>query len=190
MTKNIWFISDTHFMHANVISFVDEDGDIIRPNPDTGSPFIDIEEHDELMITKWNDVVKPKDRVYHLGDFLIPRRAKYIIPRLNGRICLVAGNHDILKAKEWLESGKITDVKGVVMKPKLGFVMTHIPVHPRQFELGTRWTHNIHGHLHRNLVRLENGSIDYRYINVSVERTGMRPISLEEIQQWIEKDIR
>ncbi len=56
--------------------------------------------------------------------------------------------------------------------------MTHIPVHPESL---ARWGFNIHGHLHTNRVLLANGSVDKRYLNVSVESLkNYIPISLEE----------
>jgi calcineurin-like phosphoesterase family protein len=50
----------------------------------------------EALVTRWNGVVGPQDVVYHLGDvFWLPSgEAKALRGRLNGRICLVRGNHD------------------------------------------------------------------------------------------------
>ena len=60
MSYNIFFTSDTHFSHANMCKFLDYNGERIRPyEPD---------ECDELMIQNWNEMVKPEDKVYHLGD--------------------------------------------------------------------------------------------------------------------------
>ena len=55
MPKDIWIISDTHFQHENILKF-----EPTRP----GST---IQEHDEALIDNWNSVVKPGDKVYHLG---------------------------------------------------------------------------------------------------------------------------
>ncbi len=54
--SNIWFTSDTHFGHANIIRFCDR-------------PFKDIQEMNERLIANWNAVVRPGDSVYHMGDF-------------------------------------------------------------------------------------------------------------------------
>lgn len=86
-----WVISDTHFGHANILTFRDSSGDLIRPG------FKNIDEHDQLIIDNWNSVVKPEDRVYHLGDVAIPRRGLKFLYALNGRKALIGGNHDIWK---------------------------------------------------------------------------------------------
>ncbi len=56
-----WFISDTHFFHANILKFLNKQEQRIRP-------FQSLEEMHELMIERWNSVVKDRDYVYHLGD--------------------------------------------------------------------------------------------------------------------------
>lgn len=83
-----FYISDTHFGHVRILD--------IQPRP-----FADIEEHDEWMITCWNEVVGEGDIVYHLGDFSArlndADRVREIFGRLNGRKCLIIGNHDLDK---------------------------------------------------------------------------------------------
>lgn len=75
-------ISDTHFGHSNVLKY-------------DGRPFSSIDEHDETLIKNWNSVVRPNDEVWHLGDVArTVKLAQAIIPRLNGRIHIVRGNHD------------------------------------------------------------------------------------------------
>ena len=54
--REIWFISDTHFGHNNIIEYC-------RPH------FASIDEMESAIIENWNKAVKPGDLVYHLGDF-------------------------------------------------------------------------------------------------------------------------
>jgi hypothetical protein len=54
--KNIYFTADTHFNHANIISFCQR-------------PFASVAEMNEALIAKWNARVGEGDLVYHLGDF-------------------------------------------------------------------------------------------------------------------------
>ena len=78
MSKNIFFISDTHFGHANMLQFTNYDGTRMRP-------FDSIEELDELMIENWNKMVKPTDKIYHLGDVVYHcKNRDQIMQRLNG----------------------------------------------------------------------------------------------------------
>lgn len=77
-----YFTSDTHFGHAKILVLGD------------GRPFKSIEEHDEEIIRRWNQVVQPKDEVYHLGDFCFAQNWSPWRDRLNGKIHIVWGNHD------------------------------------------------------------------------------------------------
>ena len=93
---NIFLTADTHFSHAGVCKFLRHDGTKLRPwdNP---------EEMDEFMVERWNKVVRPNDKVYHLGDVVIARKALAILDRLNGDKVLIKGNHDIFKITDYLK---------------------------------------------------------------------------------------
>ena len=91
----VFLVSDTHFGHAGVCRFMRNDGVTkLRPwdNP---------EEMDEAMVKLWNERVRPNDKVYHLGDVVINRRALSIMSRLNGDKVLIRGNHDIFKIEDY-----------------------------------------------------------------------------------------
>ena len=82
--QKIFFTSDLHFGHENVIRF-------------DNRPFDTVEEMDEEMIKRWNAKVGKGDIVYVLGDFIwkaATNEAVSIIRRLNGQIILIKGNHD------------------------------------------------------------------------------------------------
>jgi len=82
---NVFFTSDTHFGHKNLLGM------------GKGRPFDTIEEHDEALIENWNRVVKPNDLVYHLGDISMannPDKLREIFKRLNGNVHVILGNHD------------------------------------------------------------------------------------------------
>lgn len=166
---NIFVIADTHFGHRNILSFVDEDGRLIR-----GSRFKSIEEHDEYMVRMWNETVRPEDHVYHLGDVVINRRSLNICRRLNGKKRLVRGNHDIFKTQEYLDVG-FEEIYGVRVFPKHNLIFSHVPLHPKSLE-SRAWL-NIHGHLHSGKVKDASGKIeDPRYRCVSVEHTDYKPV--------------
>lgn len=79
----IFFTADTHFGHENILKYLNR-------------PFDTVEEMDEHLIYQWNAVVKAKDTIYHLGDlsWRSPGETMDILHRLNGKIHLIAGNHD------------------------------------------------------------------------------------------------
>lgn len=168
-----WLISDTHFGHEKTCTvFKREDGSPLRP-------FASAEEMDEAMIARWNERVRPKDKVYHLGDVVINRRYLDVLGRLNGDKVLIKGNHDIFKLEDY--TPYFRDIRGYhVMN---GCIMSHIPVHPDSL---ARFGCNIHGHLHANRVMWEDpfeafeSKIDPRYLNVSVEQIDFAPILLED----------
>lgn len=173
---NAFFIGDTHFGHSNILKFTRDDGSPLRP-------FATIEEHDEAIVENWNKVVRPQDKVYHLGDCVINRRCLPILARLNGHKRLVRGNHDIFTTKDFMQY--FEEIYGVRVLPKLGIILSHIPIHPESL---SRWKANIHGHLHHHKVKqtvskgLTHLEIDDpRYINVSCEQINYTPIAFDQI---------
>ena len=92
---SVFLVSDTHFGHAGVCRFTEDDGVTkIRP-------WTDPDEMDEAMVKMWNETVRPNDKVYHLGDVVINRKALGIMRRLNGDKVLIRGNHDIFRDEEY-----------------------------------------------------------------------------------------
>lgn len=170
--SNIFITSDSHFGHRGATIFTNNDGSKLRP-------WNTVEEMDEAMIERWNKVVRPKDKVYNLGDVVINRRALPTLSRLNGEKVLIRGNHDVFRLEEYTPYFK--DVRGVGELD--GFVLTHVPIHPTSIE---RWKGNFHGHLHSNRVMLDGKypsytpTVDPRYLCLCVEHTDFQPISLED----------
>lgn len=165
---NIWVIADTHFGHRNILNFTDDNGELIR-----GKVFKTIEEHDEIMVKNWNDLVKPQDHVYHLGDVVINKNHLEICRRLNGHKRLVRGNHDIAKTKQFIDVG-FEEIYGVRVWPKHNMIFSHIPLH--RDSLTSRGWLNVHGHTHQGIVRDSNKHPDPLYKCVSVEHTDYKPL--------------
>jgi calcineurin-like phosphoesterase family protein len=81
--SKLWFTSDTHFWHQNIIRWC-------------ARPWETASEMNDAMVDLWNSEV-PKDAdVWHLGDFCFAGAAQWkdLRDRLNGHIHLVLGNHD------------------------------------------------------------------------------------------------
>jgi calcineurin-like phosphoesterase family protein len=165
---NTFFVADTHFGHAGVCKFLREDGSKLRP-------WDDPQKMDEDMVRMWNETVKPNDKVYHLGDVVINRKALQVLHRLNGDKVLVKGNHDIFKPEDY--APHFRDIRAYLVLDNILF--SHIPVHP---DSKGRFKANVHGHLHSNVIKKDNKP-DPWYLCVSVEHTNFRPISFEEIRK-------
>jgi len=115
----IYFISDPHFGHQNVIRYCQR-------------PFSGIAEMERVLIENYNTIVSPNDTVYFMGDifFCGVTRAKETIKKLNGYKILIRGNHDrsIEKMKEIgfdeVYDKLELDIEGVHVK------MCHFPYRP------------------------------------------------------------
>lgn len=181
-----FLISDTHFGHAGVCKFLREDGSKLRPWDDPA-------EMDEEMIRRWNDRVRPSDKVYHLGDVVINRKALPTLHRLNGDKVLIRGNHDIFRDDEYRRYFRELRAYHVLN----GMILSHIPVH--EASLG-RFGVNIHGHLHASRVKRARGvdartgeilygtDTDYRYHCVCVEQTDFAPVLLDDVFKRIQAE--
>ena len=176
----VFLVSDTHFGHAGVCRFLRDDGTKLRP---WDSP----EEMDEYMVEAWNKKVRPNDKVYHLGDVVINRRALKILALLNGDKVLIRGNHDIFRDTEYRHYFREIRAYHVMN----GMILSHIPIHSDS--LG-RFGTNIHGHLHSNRVMVTDPfghrppMVDVRYHCVCVEQTDFAPILFEDVIKRIEAE--
>ena len=183
---SVFLVSDTHFGHAGVCRFLRDDGTKLRPWDDPA-------EMDEAMIAAWNDRVRPTDKVYHLGDVVINRRALATLGRLNGDKVLIRGNHDIFRDTEYGQYFRELRAYHVMN----GMILSHIPVH--EASLG-RFGVNIHGHLHYQRVKKARGvdartgtvlysdEIDPRYWCACVEQLpDFAPILFEDAIKLIEE---
>lgn len=169
----IWVIADTHFGHESPYSRWIEDGKPYRPH---GSA----EQADIEMVESWNEVVHEQDIIYHLGDVSWDMKSEYnrkLLLSLKGRKMLVGGNHD-----HNLKYYAPFFQKIYAVKPMENCVLTHIPIHPDCVE---RWGINVHGHLHKRVVKDFRGRVDHRYICASVEQTAYKPILLEQLLETV-----
>lgn len=165
---DIWVISDTHFDHYNMVHRFKT------------RPFESVSEMDEKLIYNWNSVVKPEDKVYHLGDVAFGDKTKHenLLRRLNGKKRLIVGNHDDVKHlspffekvmlwRQWKE---------------FGLLFTHVPVHESTLKESRhgdkhRSIINVHGHIH------SNASPVGPYRCVCVEQINYTPVNIEELRQ-------
>lgn len=167
--SNIFFISDTHFGHQGMCVFLREDGSKVRP-------WNDCNEMDLCLIENWNATIKPKDKVYHLGDVAIKRKNIQILEKLNGEKILIRGNHDIFKLDDYAKYFK--DIRGTHKIDK--FILSHYPIHNESIPAWCRA--NLHGHTHYKRIMLPNNQINPKYLNLCVECTNYKPIAFDSIR--------
>lgn len=164
--STLFFSSDPHFGHENILKFINYDGDQVRPE------FSSIEEMDEAIIERHNKTIGPNDTWYCLGDVSFKLDVFHrIIPRLNGKKRLILGNHDKFRMKEY--SQWFTKIQES-WQPQRDLLFTHRPVFMGSPEGENKF--NIHGHVHRTRSELSP-----RHLNISMEMTNYTPISYEEI---------
>lgn len=163
----VWLISDTHFGHENIYKFVGFDK-VTRIR----ERFDNAREGDAYMFDRWNDLVRPEDHIYHLGDVAMSM-APYVhrIRSLPGHKRLILGNHDKDPMKVYADAG-FQKIMSVRMWDRKVVILTHMPIHEDGLSHSKA---NIHGHIHQRVMK------DPRYVNVSVERTNYEPVELESI---------
>lgn len=183
----IFFSSDHHFSHANIIKY-------------DNRPFETINEMNEELVRRWNAVVSPDDEVIYLGDFSLSRDAvlKYL-PRLNGIKHLISGNHDhchpahaktqakIERMTQWYQEQGFDTIclEDEIFIGLERVKLHHMPYSGDHTDAGERYVEFrptdtgqwlLHGHVHG--AWKQKG----RMINVGVVHWGYAPVSLPEIK--------
>jgi calcineurin-like phosphoesterase family protein len=170
-TNNIWFTSDHHFGHKNIIAF-------------SKRPFADTDEMNAEMIKRWNEKVQADDIVYHLGDFALMSAGKLrqLRAQLNGKICLIAGNHesaalDCPDCFEWIKDyHELTVADSDAHKGERFIVLLHYAM--KVWNASHYGTWHLYGHSHGELADDETSlSID-----VGVDCHNFYPLSYEDVK--------
>ncbi|MEI7024647.1 phosphoesterase [Paenibacillus sp. y28] len=162
--QNVYVISDHHFGHKHIIDF-------------ESRPFADVEQMTEAMIAKWNAVVGPEDKVFHLGDFsfLNLEKTKAIVIRLNGYKHLIMGNHDRGRSRTWWLEAGFDEVSEYPLIYSGFYLLSHEPLYMNKHMPYV----NIHGHIHGQHYA------GNQYVNVSVEPWDYTPVHFETIQKRV-----
>lgn len=157
----IYLTSDLHLDHANIIKYCNR-------------PFKNVDEMNSVLINNWNNTISPEDTVYFLGDLAFAknyRRAMHFLRILNGNKIIIRGNHDNY-IKGYHDS--------VLKYQNRRFYLVHDPR-----EIPSSWKGwSIVGHTHEKEGFINK---DRRTINVSVEQTSYKPLTLDEIIEQIER---
>lgn len=177
---SVWFASDTHFGHANIIRYCDR-------------PYTSLAEMDDALVENWNQVVRPNDIVFHLGDFTLggQEQANAYFARLNGRISVVPGGHD----KGWLSKDEYSSKPGhpVVILPPQATIKLQIPglsqsqivvlshYAMRVWDRSHYGSWHLYGHSRCNLPQ------HLKSLEVGVDCWNYFPVSLEEVAEEMNK---
>jgi calcineurin-like phosphoesterase family protein len=155
----LYFISDTHFGHKNILKY-------------DGRPFSSIEEHDETLLNNINSVLKPGDTLWHLGDVAWSQKSyEWFFENLKTeiKINLIKGNHDNRGSLPWFTPKDVAEIKFENRR----FFLSHYP----HLSWPNRFHDSIHlfGHVHGKLKGVG------RSMDVSANMINYTPISIVDV---------
>jgi calcineurin-like phosphoesterase family protein len=172
-----FFTSDTHFGHRNIIKYCNR-------------PFKDENEMDAVIITNWNNKVKPDDTVFHLGDVSLSYNidvCKEILGMLNGKIHLIVGNHErnaldprikgFWKSVSTIKEISVTDADG--KNNSQDIVLCHYPMRAWNKAFHGSW--QLFGHVHGVM----DGNLLKNQLDVGVDSCNYTPLSYWEVKERI-----
>ena len=176
----IFFTSDTHFGHKNILDFCER-------------PFQNIDEMDEHIIANWNAKVGKDDIVFHLGDFAFAtnKRWQELIYRLNGKIYLILGNHDVSRWPGDYTMNLFERVENQLLlkiNNKYKVYLNHYPFlcYAGTYRNPEDCTIQLHGHVHEWVgdTGKDKDRLKYRFscqYDVGVDNNNFAPVSFDEI---------
>jgi calcineurin-like phosphoesterase family protein len=197
--SQIWFTSDLHFGHKNIIKY-------------SNRPFDDVNHMNEVLISNFNSIISPNDQVIFVGDVCMGVRSETLplLSRLNGIKFLIPGNHDDChemysdnfekwKTKRILYENYFEEILNSSYE-FFGFLVSHFPYDTNEEDKNARSFGNhvakdsgtplICGHVHEEwkMKKSKQGTF---MINVGVDVNDFKPISFDEILKIYEsfKDI-
>lgn len=160
--SRLWFVSDYHLGHANIIKY-------------DKRPFSGINEMFDVIVQNHNQLVGPSDNVYFLGDHSWSDMfVDLAMRKMNGRFHITWGNHDKAAKKKkhlFASYGDLMEVR----HEDFSIVCCHYPM--RSWNKSHHGSWHLHGHCHNNLPR--HG----RSIDVCIAGHDYKPWSFEEVKQ-------
>jgi calcineurin-like phosphoesterase family protein len=155
-SNNIWFTSDTHYGHNNIVSGVtkwrNEDGEVPF---DAVRNFPDVETMNDMMVDNINKLVEENDYLIHLGDWSFGgiERVTEFRERINCKnIVLMLGNHDhhIQKEKHlqklFTHVTHYEELKVTQKHDSHKFILCHYPI--ISWNNQRNGAYMLHGHQH------------------------------------------
>jgi len=161
--SKIWFTSDTHFGHTNIIKFCKR-------------PFNNVDDMDATIIKNWNRLINPKDTVYHLGDFCFRSKGpEFYRKQLNGNIHLIWGNHDRRSQYNQFFYEKTSQI--TIKIDNISITLNHFSM--RVWPKSHFNSFHLYGHSHGTLPSIGKS------LDVGVDSHNFKPWSWDEIKNTI-----
>lgn len=188
-TQDIFFISDLHVGHANVIKF-------------DGRPFLNTNEMHIELIKRWNSVVGSDSIVYFLGDLSFAKTdlTKWFVSQLNGKIYAIAGNHDkpedlrrLDRFEEVHDYGTeigVYDEDSLQSRGSQGYqkiIMAHYPILSWNKAHYGSW--HLHGHCHGGLVKTMPEYYKRKVMDLGCNMIDYTPISYSQVKTVMDKKV-
>lgn len=177
--EKIWFTSDLHFCHDREFLY--------KPRG-----FNNVEEMNNAIVERWNNVVETNDFVFVLGDLMLcdNEKAVELIKTLNGKLVVVLGNHDTDNRIELYKTiPNIVHIEYAMRLRANGyhFFLTHYPclTGSLEHEYAKKTTINLFGHTHSKNLFYEDRPYMY---NVAMDSHNCTPVSLDAIINDIENE--
>lgn len=180
--SKVYFTSDTHFYHSNIIGFCKR-------------PFKNVEDMNETLIENWNRVVGQDDIVFHLGDFCLGGSHEWtkILNRLNGKIYLILGNHDLKNIRQGYASRfELTSMQMHIEVDKQKIYLNHCPFLCYGGAYGNTWQLFGHVHTSKNNTGKDAPRLDMIFptqYDVGVDNNDFTPVSFAQVKRIIQKQI-
>lgn len=157
--QNVYFWSDTHFGHKNIIRY-------------SNRPFPDVQSMNNSMLANYKATVTKDDIVIFGGDisFMTDDMMNEILHQMPGHKVWIVGNHD-MDRKGNLAKLHFNERHSclVIDQPEFQLLVTHYPL--SEVPEGCI---NVHGHIHDKLANPWN-------VNICVEHTNYAPMLLAQV---------
>ena len=179
----VWFTSDTHFGHENIIRFCNR-------------PFRNAEEMNAELIRRWREVIPVDGTVFHLGDFAhgSSRLWNDILNALPGRKYLILGNHDMKAIRQgFMNHFELVTQQTTIRVDGQAIVLNHNPFLCYGGSYRDVW--QLFGHVHSGPA--SHTGLDHPRLkmlfplqyDVGVDNNDFRPISFVQVKAKIEAQV-
>lgn len=164
----IFFTSDLHMRHKNILKY-------------SNRPFDTIDEMNVTILNNINNTVMTNDQLYILGDFCfgsVKICLEYLDKIKCRNITFVQGNHD---NRRFINKLSKNNIDTYTLKHKLELPLenkTLLCTHFPEKTIPENYI-NLHGHIH---TEGNHNIITNNFYDVGVDNNNFKPISLEQIK--------